>query len=84
MNPTRSLSMEELRSAAIEVLKVNDLGTMTSAAPNLYPHMWSRDAAFVAIGLARTNVPRAVTEPAKPAQRAVVHRDDPPHRLQRQ
>ncbi|MDQ0119562.1 glycogen debranching protein [Pseudarthrobacter sp902506025] len=62
MNPTRSLSMEELRSAATEVLKVNDLGTMTSAAPNLYPHMWSWDAAFVAIGLARTSVPRAVTE----------------------
>lgn len=62
MNPTRSLSLEELRTAAIEVLKVNDLGTMTSAAPNLYPHMWSWDAAFVAIGLARTNVPRAVTE----------------------
>lgn len=62
MNPTRYLSMEELRSAAVEVLKVNDLGTMTSAAPNLYPHMWSWDAAFVAIGLARTSVPRAVTE----------------------
>ncbi|MFF2346665.1 glycogen debranching protein [Pseudarthrobacter sp. NPDC058119] len=62
MNPTRSLSMEELRSAAVEVLRVNDLGTMTSAAPNLYPHMWSWDAAFVAIGLARTSVPRAVTE----------------------
>ncbi|RAX18713.1 glycogen debranching protein [Pseudarthrobacter sp. AG30] len=62
MNPTRSLSSEELRSAAIDVLKINDLGTMTSAAPNLYPHMWSWDAAFVAIGLARTNVPRAVTE----------------------
>ncbi|MHC6229214.1 glucosylglycerate hydrolase [Arthrobacter sp. MMS24-T111] len=62
MNPTRSLSSEELRSAAIDVLRINDLGTMTSAAPNLYPHMWSWDAAFVAIGLARTNVPRAVTE----------------------
>ena len=62
MNPTQSLSMEELRSAAVEVLKVNDLGSMTSAAPNLYPHMWSWDAAFVAIGLARTSVPRAVTE----------------------
>ncbi|MCQ6272949.1 glycogen debranching protein [Pseudarthrobacter sp. R1] len=62
MNPVTSVSMEELRSAAIEVLRLNDLGTMTSAAPNLYPHMWSWDAAFVAIGLARTSVPRAVTE----------------------
>jgi glucosylglycerate hydrolase len=54
--------IEELRTAAIEVLHRNDLGTMTSAAPDLYPHMWSWDAAFVAIGLARFNVPRAITE----------------------
>ena len=62
MNPVTSVSNEQLRTAAIEVLRLNDLGTMTSAAPNLYPHMWSWDAAFVAIGLARTSVPRAVTE----------------------
>lgn len=51
-----------LRSAAVEVLRRNDLGTMTTAAPDLYPHQWSWDAAFVAIGLARVDVPRAVTE----------------------
>jgi len=55
-------SLDQLREAAIEVLRMNDLGTMTSAAPNLYPHMWSWDAAFVAIGLARFDVPRAITE----------------------
>lgn len=32
------------------------------AAPRLYPHQWSWDAAFIAIGLARISVPRAVTE----------------------
>ncbi|MDR6508499.1 MGH1-like glycoside hydrolase domain-containing protein [Arthrobacter oryzae] len=57
-----AVSAEQLRTSAIEVLRMNDLGTMTSAAPNLYPHMWSWDAAFVAIGLARVDVHRAITE----------------------
>jgi len=35
---------------------------MTKAAPNLYPHQWSWDAAFVAIGLAHVDVPRACAE----------------------
>jgi hypothetical protein len=51
-----------LRANAVRVLRLNDLGTMTSAGPNLYPHQWSWDAAFVAIGLSRVDVPRAVTE----------------------
>jgi len=51
-----------LRRSAVEVLRRNDLGTMTSAAPDLYPHQWSWDSAFVAIGLARVDVPRAITE----------------------
>lgn len=62
MNTTPHVSIEDLQKAAAHVLKLNDLGTMTTAAPNLYPHMWSWDAAFVAIGLARLNVPRAITE----------------------
>lgn len=62
MNTATNVGIEEVRQAAIDVLKLNDLGTMTSAAPNLYPHMWSWDAAFVAIGLARVSVPRAITE----------------------
>ncbi|GAA1273557.1 glucosylglycerate hydrolase [Arthrobacter pascens] len=62
MTDNNYVSTEQLRTAAIEVLRRNDLGTMTSAAPDLYPHMWSWDAAFVAIGLARVDVPRAITE----------------------
>jgi glucosylglycerate hydrolase len=62
MNTTPRVSVQDLHRAAAEVLRLNDLGTMTTAAPNLYPHMWSWDAAFVAIGLARINVPRAITE----------------------
>lgn len=62
MNDPRNVPAEQLHACAVEVLRLNDLGTMTSAAPNLYPHMWSWDAAFVAIGLARVDVPRAITE----------------------
>src|ERR1700710_29256 len=51
-----------VRDAAAKALRRNDLGTMTTAAPDLYPHQWSWDAAFVAIGLARVEVGRAVTE----------------------
>lgn len=53
---------KQMVAKAIEVLRLNDLGEMTSAGPDLYPHQWSWDAGFVAIGLARFNVPRAVTE----------------------
>lgn len=62
VSPSPSISPAELRAKAIEVLRLNDLGTMTSASPNLYPHQWSWDAGFVAIGLARNDVPRAITE----------------------
>ncbi|MBT8161291.1 MULTISPECIES: glycogen debranching protein [Arthrobacter] len=62
MTCTRQASDEQIRQAAVKVLRLNDLGTMTTAAPNLYPHMWSWDAAFVTIGLSRVSVPRAIQE----------------------
>ncbi len=52
----------QLAARAAYLLRGNDLGTMTSAAPKLYPHMWSWDAAFVAVGLAPLSVERAVME----------------------
>lgn len=52
----------QLAARAAYLLRGNDLGTMTSAAPKLYPHMWSWDAAFVAVGLAPLSVQRAVME----------------------
>lgn len=55
-------STPELAAAAQGVLRSNDRGSITVAAPRLYPHQWSWDAAFVAIGLARFSVPRAITE----------------------
>jgi hypothetical protein len=51
-----------LGDRAAEVLRRNDLGSMTAAAPRLYPHMWSWDSALIAVGLAQLSVPRAVTE----------------------
>ncbi len=55
-------SPTQLAARAAYLLRGNDLGTMTSAAPRLYPHMWSWDAAFVAVGLASLSVERAVVE----------------------
>lgn len=52
----------QLAARAAYLLRGNDLGAMTSAAPRLYPHMWSWDAAFVAMGLAALSVERAVVE----------------------
>ena len=52
----------QLAARAAYLLRGNDLGDMTSAAPKLYPHMWSWDAAFVSMGLAVLSVERAVVE----------------------
>lgn len=51
-----------LRDRAIAVLRGNDAGTWTRAAPVLYPHQWSWDSAFIAIGWAHLDVGRAITE----------------------
>jgi hypothetical protein len=51
-----------LADRATRVLRGNDLGHMTTAAPRLYPHMWSWDACFIGIGLASVDVGRAITE----------------------
>lgn len=40
----------------------NDTGLITKAAPTLYPHQWSWDAAFNTIGLAAVDLPRARIE----------------------
>ncbi|PZS10784.1 MAG: glycogen debranching protein [Acidimicrobiales bacterium] len=51
-----------LRLRATEILRENDAGAWTKAAPKLYPHQWSWDAAFVAVGWAHIDVSRAFTE----------------------
>jgi glucosylglycerate hydrolase len=51
-----------LRDRAAAVLRGNDAGTFTRASPHLYPHQWSWDSAFIAIGWAQLDVRRAMTE----------------------
>lgn len=51
-----------LADGAATVLTGNDNGSMVTAAPRLYPHMWSWDAAFISIGLAHLSVDRAARE----------------------
>jgi hypothetical protein len=58
----RTTAPPEIAAAARRVLEENDLGSVVAAAPRLYPHQWSWDAAFIAIGLARVSVIRALEE----------------------
>ena len=51
-----------LASGAAWVLAGNDTGTMVTASPRLYPHMWSWDSAFIMVGLAQLDVDRACRE----------------------
>ena len=52
----------QLAARARQVLRQNDMGDWTRAAPNLYPHQWSWDSAFIAIGLAHLGTRRAAKE----------------------
>jgi hypothetical protein len=52
----------DLAVQAAEVLSRNDMGGWTRAAPNLYPHQWSWDTGFIAIGLAHLDTSRAAGE----------------------
>jgi hypothetical protein len=56
---TGSLS---IAARAAYILRDNSTGLITRAAPSLYPHQWSWDAGFNAIGLATVDLPRARLE----------------------
>jgi hypothetical protein len=56
------LASDDLRAAALAVLHKNDLGNWTKPAPRLYPHQWSWDSAFIAIGLVHVDPDRALKE----------------------
>jgi glucosylglycerate hydrolase len=56
---TGSLS---IAARAAYILRDNSTGLITKASPSLYPHQWSWDAAFNAIGLACVDLPRARLE----------------------
>jgi hypothetical protein len=53
---------EGLAARAQEVLRQNDMGGWTRAASDLYPHQWSWDTGFIAIGLAHLDTRRAARE----------------------
>jgi glucosylglycerate hydrolase len=51
-----------LAARAAYILRDNSTGLITKASPTLYPHQWSWDACFNAIGLATVDLPRARLE----------------------
>src|SRR5918995_6752281 len=53
---------EDLVAQAASILRRNDTGGWTRAAPSLYPHQWSWDSAVIAIGLAHLDTRRAAQE----------------------
>jgi hypothetical protein len=57
-----AVDIDKMAEAARDVLRRNDLGGWTKAAPQLYPHQWSWDSAFIAIGLAHVDTTRAAQE----------------------
>jgi glucosylglycerate hydrolase len=60
--PRETLEREVLATRAELVLRKNDMGGWTKAAPDLYPHQWSWDSAFIAVGLAHLDTARAARE----------------------
>src|SRR5437763_12077497 len=56
------MDQQQMATRAAEVLRENDLGGSTKAAPHLYPHQWSWDSAFIGIGLAHLDTRRAARE----------------------
>jgi glucosylglycerate hydrolase len=54
--------VDDLAAEAIGVLCANDRVGWTRPSPRLYPHQWSWDAAFVAMGWAHVDPARAVAE----------------------
>ena len=59
---TQADAAHELRRAAIRTLASNWRGSSTVPSPSLYPHQWSWDSAFIAIGLSHFSQRRAETE----------------------
>jgi glucosylglycerate hydrolase len=62
MREARATKPYDLAVQAAEVLRRNDMGGWTRAAPDLYPHQWSWDTGFIAIGLAHLDTGRAARE----------------------
>lgn len=61
-NGTSPRGQDPLIRQAKTVLNFNWTGSYTRPGPRLYPHQWSWDSAFIAIGYARYDTQRAVKE----------------------
>ena len=59
---SRTVAHPGLRGAAARVLRANWTGASTVPSPTLYPHQWSWDSAFIAVGLRHLSVRRAQRE----------------------
>jgi glucosylglycerate hydrolase len=62
MNGVPGFVTSDMARRAVEVLRRNDMGGWTRAAPELYPHQWSWDTGFIAMGLAHLDTERAAME----------------------
>ena len=59
---TTRRELQELLQKAKNILDKNWNGNFTVPSPVLYPHQWSWDSAFVAIGNSYINIERAIKE----------------------
>ena len=62
MGGSRGADLTDMARRAAEILDRNDMGGWTRAAPDLYPHQWSWDTGFIAVGLAHLDTARAARE----------------------
>ncbi len=62
MDELRGVKTSGMACRAADVLRRNDMGGWTRAAPELYPHQWSWDTGFIAVGLAHLDTGRAARE----------------------
>src|SRR3712207_1355634 len=62
MREARATDPTNLALWAERVLRRNDKGGWTRAAPDLYPHQWSWDTGFIAVGIAHVDTGRAARE----------------------
>jgi hypothetical protein len=60
--PYRMGGFEGVNPQATDVLRRNGLKAWTKPAPSLYPHQWSWDSAFIALGLGHVDNRRATDE----------------------
>src|ERR671921_671797 len=58
----RTGGFDGVNPLATDVLRRNGLKSWTKPAPSLYPHQWSWDSAFIALGLAPVDNRRATDE----------------------